>query len=57
MRPNENIKKEFEPRCEKTGLRGFLTRSETNQAVPLQKVARGLKFRIKKVKGLRKQRR
>ena len=35
-----------EPRCEKTGLRGFLTRSDTNQAVQSQKMARGLKFRI-----------
>ena len=30
----------------------FPTRSETNQAVQLQKVARGLKFRIYKVEGL-----
>ena len=28
------------------------TRSDTNQAVQLQKMARGLKFRIKKVEGL-----
>ena len=34
----------FEPRCEKTGLRVFLTRSDTNQAVQLQKMTRGLKF-------------
>ena len=30
----------------------FLTWSDTNQAVQLQKMARGLKFWIKKVKGL-----
>ena len=30
----------------------FSTRSGTNQAVQLQKMARGLKFRIKKVEGL-----
>ena len=30
----------------------FLTWSDTNQAVHLQKMARGLKFRIKKVEGL-----
>ena len=30
----------------------FLTWSDTNQAVQLQKMARGLKFRIKKVEGL-----
>ena len=30
----------------------FLTWSDTNQAVELQKMARGLKFRIKKVEGL-----
>ena len=30
----------------------FLTWSDTNQAVQLQKTARGLKFRIKKVEGL-----
>ena len=30
----------------------FPTRSDTNQAVQLQKMARGLKFRIQKVKGL-----
>ena len=32
----------FEPRHEKTGLRGFPTRSHTNQAVLPQKMARGL---------------
>ena len=42
----------FEPRSEKTGLRGFPTRSDTNQAVQPQKMARGLKFRIKVVEGL-----
>ena len=31
---------------------GFPTWSDTNQAVQLQKMARGLKFRIKKVEGL-----
>ena len=31
---------------------GFPTRSDTNRAVQLQKVARGLKFRIYKEKGL-----
>ena len=30
----------------------FLTRSDTNQTVQLQKMTRGLKFRIKKVGGL-----
>ena len=30
----------------------FPTRSDTNQAVQLQKMARGLKFRIYKVEGL-----
>ena len=30
----------------------FLTRSDTNQAVKSQKMARSLKFRIKKVEGL-----
>ena len=42
----------FEPRCEKISLRGFPSRSDTNQAVQLQKMARGLKFRFKKVEGL-----
>ena len=41
-----------EPRCEKTGLRGFPTRSDTNQAIQPQKMARSLKFWIKKGKGL-----
>ena len=46
----------YEPRCEKTGLRrgggggggggGVPTRSDTNQAVQPQKMARGMKFRI-----------
>ena len=31
---------------------GFPTRSDTNRAVQPQKMARGLKFRIKKVEGL-----
>ena len=30
----------------------FLNRSDTNQAVQSMKMARGLKFRIKKVEGL-----
>ena len=36
----------YEPRCEKTSLRGFPTRSDTNRAVQPQKIARGLKFWI-----------
>ena len=35
-----------EPRCEKTGLRGFRPGSDTNRAVQPQKMARGLKFWI-----------
>ena len=31
---------------------GFPTRSDTNQALQLQKMARGLKFQIKEVEGL-----
>ena len=31
---------------------GFPTWSDTNQAVQLQKIAKGLKFRINKVEGL-----
>ena len=31
---------------------GFLTRSDTNRSVQLQKMARGLKFRMKVVEGL-----
>ena len=42
------ISSTYEPRCEKTGLRG----SDTNQAVQLQKMARGLKFRTYEVEGL-----
>ena len=42
----------IEPRCEKTGLWGFPTRSDTNRAVQLQKIAKGLKFRIYKEEGL-----
>ena len=34
------------PRCEKTGLRGFRSGPDTNQAVQLQKMARDLKCRI-----------
>ena len=33
------------PRSEKTGLRGFPTRPDTNRSVQPQKIARGLKFR------------
>ena len=40
------LHKTYEPCCEKTGLRGFPTRSYTNQAVQPQKMARGLKFPI-----------
>ena len=36
----------YEPRSEKTGLRGFPTRSDTNQAVQPQKMVRGSKFWI-----------
>ena len=36
----------YEPRSEKTGP-GFPTRSDTNQPVQPQEMARGLKFRIK----------
>ena len=35
----------YEPRSEKTGLRGFPTRSDTNRAVQPQKMAETLKFR------------
>ena len=35
-----------EPHCEKISLPGFPTRSDTHQAVQLQKMARSLKFRI-----------
>ena len=41
-----------EPRCEKTGLRGFRPGPHTNRAVLPQKMARGLKFRIQEVEGL-----
>ena len=40
----ERIK--YEPRREKTCLRGFQTWSDTNQAAQPQKMARGLKFQI-----------
>ena len=43
---------ENKPRHEKPAL-WFLIRSDTNRAVELQKMVRGLKFRIKKVDGLR----
>ena len=35
-----------EPRFEKIGLRGFLTRLDTNWAVQSQNMARSLKFTI-----------
>ena len=44
--------KTYEPCCEKNGLRGFQTRSDTNQAVRSQKMARALKLRIKVGEGL-----
>ena len=35
----------YEPRCEKTGLRGLQpARSDTNRSVQPQKIARGLKI-------------
>ena len=40
----ENILPVFEPRCEKTGLRGFPTKSDTNRVVQPQKMAKGLTF-------------
>ena len=46
------LKSIFEPRCEKNRSSEFLTRSDTNRAVLPQKIARGLKFRIKVVEGL-----
>ena len=42
----------YEPRGEKTGLRGFPIRSDTNRAVQSKKMARCLKFRIKEDNGL-----
>ena len=36
----------------KTCLWGFPTNSDTNQAVQLQNMARGLKFQIREVEGL-----
>ena len=42
----------YEPRCEKNRYSGFPTRSDTNRAVQSQKMAGGLKFRIKEVEGL-----
>ena len=41
-----------EPRCEKTSRWVFATRSDTNWAVQLQNMTRGLKFRIKEEEGL-----
>ena len=41
----------YEPRSEKTGLRGFWP-GPTNGTVQSQKRARDLKFRIKEVEGL-----
>ena len=42
----DGVIKIIEPRCEKTGLRGFRPGPDTNRAVQPQKMARGLKFRI-----------
>ena len=42
----------YKPLNEKTCLWSFLTRSDTNQAIQSQKMARSLKFRIQKVKRL-----
>ena len=42
----------YEPRCEKTGLRGFPTRYDTNRAAHVQKMVKGLKIWIQKVEGL-----
>ena len=39
-------KKTDEPRCEKTGFRGFRPGPTQTRAVQSQKMARGLKFRI-----------
>ena len=47
-----NVMISFEPRCEKTGLRGFRPGPTQTGDVQLQKMARGLKFRIIKVEGL-----
>ena len=38
----------FESRCEKTCIRGFMPRSDTNRTVQSQKMVRGLIFQIKK---------
>ena len=43
---DSSVQTTYEPRCEKTGLRGFPTRSHTNQAPQRQKMARGMKFLI-----------
>ena len=48
----ENLQFIFEPRYEKIGLRGFRPGPHTNRAVQSQKMARGLKFRIKVAEGL-----
>ena len=37
---------QYEPHCEKTGLRGFRQGPNINRAVQPKKMARGLKFRI-----------
>ena len=42
----------YEPRCEKKQSSGFPTRSDTNQAIQSQKMARGLKLCIYEVEGL-----
>ena len=45
------VKELYEPRHEKTNVLVF-DMSDTNRAVQSQKIARGLKFRFKKVEGL-----
>ena len=43
---------QYEPRCEKTGHWGFLTRSDTNRAVKPQNMSRCLKLPIYEEEGL-----
>ena len=43
---SEQEMKVFEPRCEKNRSSEFTTWSDTNEAVPLQKMASGFKFWI-----------
>ena len=42
----------IEPHHQKTCHWGFMTSSDTNQAVQPQKMVRGLKFQVKEVEGL-----